>query len=98
MTGDRKKLFTTLVTTFSGSLDASISDTDDSVVGSYKSGVVKLSAKSGSNITTIEVEIAYTGTSKVKGGTLQLIDDGAFNDSSSLIMYAQGILDLNNKS
>lgn len=98
LTGDRKNLFTTLVTTFSGALDASISDIDDSVVGSYKSGVVKLSKSDDPGITTIEAQMAYTGTTKVKGGTLQLIDDGAFNDASSLIMYAQGILDLNNRN
>ena len=80
--------------TVTGSAGAVFTTTDNSTFGGKLSGGLSF-VRSGNSITTLTSASDYTGTTVVRGGTLELRDAGALASSAGLRL-AQGILSLNN--
>jgi autotransporter-associated beta strand protein len=80
--------------TVTGLAGAVFTTTDNSTFGGKLTGGLSF-ARSGNTTTTFTSASDYTGTTVVRGGTLELRDGGAIASTAGLRL-AQGILNLNN--
>jgi autotransporter-associated beta strand protein len=82
------QLISSLILTESGVLNSVIANGADYAVGLLKRT---------DGTTTVSAANTFTGSVRIQGGTMQLVDGGSFAAGSSLVMSA-GTIDLNNKS
>jgi autotransporter-associated beta strand protein len=82
------QLISSLILTESGALNSVIANGVD-----YDVGLLKRTA----GTTTVSAANTFTGSVRIQGGTMQLVEGGSFAAGSSLVMSA-GTMDLNDKS
>ena len=82
------QLISSLILTESGALNSVIANGID-----YDVGLLKRTA----GTTTVSAANTFTGSVRIQGGTMQLVEGGSFAAGSSLVMSA-GTMDLNDKS
>ena len=97
---DNDQLRLALLTVFKGDVNDTIEDIDQEPFGFIRAGLLKLEDEDESDggVAVINRLMAYTGSTKIKGGIVRLAGSGGFDAKSSLIMYDGGALELNDRS